>query len=124
MLIVLAVLSMALGNVVAIAQTNIKRMLAYSTISHVGFIFWVLLAGTSRGLWPRCSTRSLRADGGRAFGMCDPAERKGSRPRTSTTSRGSTRSPWLAFMMLMVLFSMAGVPPTVGFFAKLFGSRR
>ena len=58
MLVVLAVLSMAIGNIVAIAQTNLKRMLAYSTISHVGFILLGILAGTARAIRPRCSTRS------------------------------------------------------------------
>ena len=56
MLVVLAVLSMAIGTVVAIAQTNIKRMLAYSTISHVGYILLGILAGTQQGYQARCST--------------------------------------------------------------------
>ena len=58
MLIVLSVLSLGVGNVVAIAQTNLKRMLAYSTISHVGFILMGFIAGAADGIRPRCSTRS------------------------------------------------------------------
>ncbi len=58
MLVILAILSMGVGNVFAIAQGNIKRMLAYSTISHVGFILIGILAGTSKAIPPPCSTAS------------------------------------------------------------------
>ena len=122
MLVVLAVLSMALGNVIAIAQTNIKRMLAYSTISHVGFIFLGLLAGTNEGYSAAmfyAITYALMAAG--AFGVLTMLSRNGLDAENIDDLKGlNDRSPWLAFMMMLVLFSMAGVPPTVGFFAKLF----
>ena len=119
---ILAVLSMALGNLVAIAQTNIKRMLAYSTISHVGFIFLGLLAGSDKGYAAAmfyAIVYALTAAGIRRYRDAQP---QGLRCREyPRPPRGlNDRSPWLAFMMLLILFSMAGVPPTVGFFAKLF----
>jgi NADH-quinone oxidoreductase subunit N len=122
MLTILAVLSLALGNVVAIAQTNIKRMLAYSTISHVGFIFLGILAGTAEGFGAAmfyAITYALTAAG--AFGVLTMLSRNGVDAENIDDLKGlNDRSPWLAFMMMLVLFSMAGVPPTVGFFAKLF----
>ena len=122
MLIILAVLSMALGNLVAIAQTNIKRMLAYSTISHVGFIFLGILAGTDKGFSAAmfyAIVYALTAAGG--FGVITMISRKGFDAENLDDLKGlNERSPWLAFMMMLILFSMAGVPPTVGFFAKLF----
>ena len=122
MLIILAVLSMALGNVVAVAQTNIKRMLAYSTISHVGFIFLGLLSGTEKGYSAAmfyAIVYALTAAGG--FGVVTMLCRKGFDAENIYDLKGlNDRSPWLAFMMMLILFSMAGVPPTVGFFAKLF----
>ncbi len=122
MLIILAVLSMALGNLVAIAQTNIKRMLAYSTISHVGFIFLGLLAGTDKGYSAAMFytiVYALTAAGG--FGVITMLSRKGFDAENIHDLKGlNDRNGWLAFMMMLVLFSMAGVPPTVGFFAKLF----
>jgi NADH-quinone oxidoreductase subunit N len=122
MLIILAVLSMALGNLVAIAQTNIKRMLAYSTIAHVGFIFLGLLSGTENGYSAAmfyAIVYALMAAGG--FGVMTMLSRKGFDAENIDDLKGlNERSPWLAFMMMLILFSMAGVPPTVGFFAKLF----
>jgi len=122
MLVILAVLSMALGNVVAIAQTNIKRMLAYSTISHVGFIFLGLLAGTDKGFAAAmfyAITYALTAAGG--FGVITMLSRSGFDAENIHDLKGlNDRNPWVAFMMMLILFSMAGVPPTVGFFAKLF----
>lgn len=122
MLVILAVLSMALGNVVAIAQSNIKRMLAYSTISHVGFIFLGLLAGSQSGYASAmfyAITYALTALG--AFGIIILLSRKGFEADRLDDFRGlNQRSPWFAAMMLLLMFSMAGVPPTVGFFAKLF----
>jgi NADH-quinone oxidoreductase subunit N len=122
MLTILAVLSMALGNVVAIAQSNIKRMLAYSTIAHVGFIFLGILAGTGEGYAAAmfyAIVYALMAAGG--FGVVAMLSREGFDAENVDDLKGlNDRSPWLAFMMLLILFSMAGVPPTVGFFAKLF----
>jgi NADH-quinone oxidoreductase subunit N len=122
MLIILAVLSMALGNLIAIAQTNIKRMLAYSTISHVGFIFLGILAATDKGYAAALFysiVYALTAVGG--FGILVILSRQGFDAENLDDLKGlNQRSPWMAGMMLLILFSMAGVPPTVGFFAKLF----
>lgn len=122
MMILLAVASMALGNVVAIAQTNIKRMLAYSTISHVGFIFLGLLAGTDKGYTAAmfyAIVYAVTAAGG--FGILVLLSREGFDAKNLDDLKGlNERSPWLAAMMMLLMFSMAGVPPTVGFFAKLF----
>jgi len=121
MLVILAVLSLALGNVVAIAQTNLKRMLAYSTISHVGFLVLGILAGTTEGYSASmfyAITYALMAIGG--FGMIILLSRKGYEADRLDDFKGlNERSPWFAFMMLILMFSMAGVPPTVGFYAKL-----
>ncbi len=122
MLVILAVLSMAVGNVIAIAQTNIKRMLAYSTISHVGFIMLGILAGTAEGYTSSmfyAITYGIMAAG--SFGVIIAFSRKGFEAENLDDYKGlHERSPWFALMMLFVMFSMAGVPPTVGFFAKLF----
>ncbi|HFD80581.1 MAG TPA: NADH-quinone oxidoreductase subunit NuoN [Gammaproteobacteria bacterium] len=121
MLIVLAVLSLAIGNVVAIAQTNLKRMLAYSTISHVGFLLLGILAGTQQGYAAAMFyiiTYALMAAG--AFGMIILLSRAGFEADEIDDFKGlNQRNPWFAFMMLILMFSMAGVPPTVGFYAKL-----
>jgi NADH-quinone oxidoreductase subunit N len=121
MLTILAVLSMAVGNIIAIAQTNIKRMLAYSTISHVGFLILGLLAGTAEGYSAAmfyAITYALMAIGG--FGMIILLSRAGFEADRLEDFKGlNDRSPWFAFMMLILMFSMAGVPPTVGFYAKL-----
>lgn len=121
MLVVLAVLSIAIGNVVAIAQTNIKRMLAYSTISHVGFILLGILAGTENGYSSAMFyvvVYTLMGLGG--FGMVLALSRAGFESDKLDDFKGlNERSPWLAGMMLILMFSMAGVPPTVGFYAKL-----
>ena len=121
MLIVLSVLSITIGNVVAIAQTNIKRMLAYSTISHVGFLLLGILAGTPAGNAASMfyvlayAIMSLAA-----FGMIMLLSRAGFEADRIEDFKGlNERSPWFAFVMLVVMFSMAGVPPTVGFYAKL-----
>ncbi|MCP5441715.1 MAG: NADH-quinone oxidoreductase subunit NuoN [Chromatiaceae bacterium] len=122
MLVILAVLSMALGNVIAIAQTNIKRMLAYSTISHVGFILLGILAGTSKGYTAAMFysiVYAIMALGG--FGIVMLLSRRGFEAENLDDYKGlHDRSPWFAAMMLLLMFSMAGVPPTVGFFAKMF----
>jgi NADH-quinone oxidoreductase subunit N len=121
MLVILSVLSLALGNLIAIAQTSIKRMLAYSTISHVGFLLLGLLAGTAEGYSAAmfyAITYALMAIGG--FGMIILISRAGYEANQLDDFKGlNDRSPWFAFMMLILMFSMAGVPPTVGFYAKL-----
>jgi NADH-quinone oxidoreductase subunit N len=121
MLVILAVLSMAVGNIIAIAQANIKRMLAYSTISHVGFILLGILSGTSEGYTASmfyAIVYALMALGG--FGIVILLSRQGFEAEDLADYKGlHDRSPWFAAMMLLLMFSMAGVPPTVGFFAKL-----
>ncbi len=121
MLAVLAVLSLAIGNVVAIAQTNLKRMLAYSTISHIGFLLLGILSGTQQGYAAAMFyviTYALMAAG--AFGMIILLSRAGFEADEISDFKGlNQRNSWFAFMMLILMFSMAGVPPTVGFYAKL-----
>jgi NADH-quinone oxidoreductase subunit N len=121
MLIILAIASMALGNISAIAQTNIKRMFAYSTITHMGFLLLGLLSGRTEGYGASMFyvvVYALMSLG--AFGMIMLLSRAdGFEADTLNDFKGlSRRSPWLAFMMLLLMFSMAGVPPTVGFYAK------
>jgi NADH-quinone oxidoreductase subunit N len=120
MLVVLAVLSMAIGNIVAIAQTNLKRMLAYSTISHVGFILLGILAGTAAGYEAALYyTLAYVIMSGAAFGMIILLSRRGFEAETLEDFSGlNARSPWFAAIMLIVMFSMAGVPPLLGFYAK------
>ena len=122
MLTVLSVLSMALGNVVAIAQSNLKRMLAYSTISHVGFILLGFIAGTPEGYQASMYytiAYVLMAAG--SFGMILFLSRKGYEADQLDDFKGlNARSPWFAAVMLMFMFSTAGVPPFIGFFAKLY----
>jgi NADH-quinone oxidoreductase subunit N len=121
MLSILAVLSLAIGNVIAIAQTNMKRMLAYSTISHVGFLLLGILSGTVEGYSASmfyAITYALMAIGG--FGVIILLSRAGYEADSLDDFKGlNSRSPWFALMMLILMFSMAGVPPTVGFYAKL-----
>jgi NADH-quinone oxidoreductase subunit N len=120
MLVVMAVLSMLLGNLAAIAQTNLKRMLAYSSISHMGFLLLGLLAGNGMGYTVAMFyviAYVLMNLG--TFGMILLASRRGFEADTLDDWRGlSRRDPWCAFLMLLLMFSMAGVPPTVGFYAK------
>jgi NADH-quinone oxidoreductase subunit N len=121
MLTALAVLSVVMGNLVAIAQTNLKRMLAYSTISHVGFILLGILTGSEEGYAAAMYyTIAYVIMTTAAFGMIMVLSRKGFEAEQLEDLKGlNSRSPWLAGMMLMVIFSMAGVPPFVGFYAKL-----
>jgi len=121
MIIVLAVLSLAVGNIFAIAQTNLKRMLAYSTISHVGFILLGILAGTAEGYSSAMFytiTYTMMSLGG--FGIIMLMAREGFEADNIDDLKGlNQRSPWYAFIMMILMLSMAGVPPTVGFWAKL-----
>lgn len=121
MLAALAALSLILGNVVAIAQTNIKRMLAYSTISHMGFLLLGLLNATPAGyaaamFYAICYAIMTTA----AFGVILLLSRAGFEAEMIDDFKGlNQRSPWYAFVMLLAMFSLAGVPPLWGFFAKL-----
>jgi NADH-quinone oxidoreductase subunit N len=121
MLVILAVLSMALGNITAISQSNIKRMLAYSTIAHMGFVLTGVLAGNSNGYSSAAFyiiVYALTALG--SFGVILLLSRVGFEADQLEDLRGlNQRAPWFAFLMLLVMFSLAGIPPTVGFYAKL-----
>lgn len=120
--IVLAVLSIALGSVIALMQTNIKRLLAYSTISHVGFIMLGFVTGVISGYGAAVFyvfvyiLMSLAA-----FGIVILLNKKGFEADQISDFKGlSKHSPWFALMMLVVMLSMAGVPPFIGFYAKFF----
>ena len=120
MLIVLSLLSMILGNVIAIAQTNIKRMLAYSTIANMGFMLMGFLAADLNGLSAAlfyAITYVLTSLA--SFGVILLLSREGFEADMLDDFKGlNQRSPWWAFIMLLVMFSLAGIPPTVGFYAK------
>ena len=120
MLVILAIASIALGNITAIAQTNLKRMFAYSTIAHMGFMLLGFISGDQEGYGSAMFytvSYVLMSLGG--FGMIMLLSRMGFEADTLDDFKGlNQRSPWLAFMMLILMFSMAGVPPTVGFYAK------
>ena len=121
MLIVMAVLSLAIGNITAIAQANLKRMLAYSTIGHMGFLLLGILSGdiTGYGAGMFYVVVYVLMNLG-AFGMILLLSRAGFEAENLEDFKGlNRRSPWYAFLMLLLMFSMAGVPPTVGFYAKL-----
>ncbi len=121
MLVVLAVASMAVGNIVAIAQTNLKRMLAYSTISHMGFLLLGILAANNSGYSSAMFyvlIYVLMTLG--SFGMILLLSRAGFEAEDIDDFRGlNQKSKWYAFVMLILMFSLTGLPPTAGFFAKL-----
>ena len=121
MLLVLAVISIGLGNVVAIAQTNIKRMLAYSTISHMGFMATGILAGNDNGYSSAMFyvvVYAIMTLG--SFGMILLLSRAGFEAEELDDFKGlNQKSRWYAFVMLVLMFSLIGLPPTAGFFAKL-----
>jgi len=120
--IALSLLSIALGSVVALMQTNIKRMLAYSTISHVGFIMLGFVTGEVSGYGAATFyvlvyvLMSLAA-----FGVVILLNRSGYEADKISDYKGlSKQSPWFALVMLVVMLSMAGVPPFIGFYSKFF----
>ncbi len=119
--IVIAVLSMVLGNIVAIVQTNLRRMLAYSTIAHGGYMLLGFAAGTRAGFAAAMFytiAYAIMSLGG--FGMITLLAKKRFAVVSIEDLRGlNERNPWLAFMLLLLLFSMAGIPPSIGFFAKI-----
>jgi NADH-quinone oxidoreductase subunit N len=129
MLLVLAVLSLAIGNIAAIAQTNFKRMLAYSTISHMGFVFLGLLSGVVED-----QAAATGAAYGSAlfymviyvlttlstFGLILLLSRKGFECEEIADMKGlNRRNPILAGILLLSMFSLTGIPPMAGFYAKL-----
>jgi NADH-quinone oxidoreductase subunit N len=121
MLIILAVMSMAIGNFAAIAQTNIKRMLAYSTISHMGFVLLGVLSADENGYSSAMFyvvVYVLMTLG--MFGIIMLLSRAGFEADNLDDFKGlNRRNPWYAFITLLLMFSMAGIPPTVGIYAKL-----
>ena len=126
MLIILSVLSMAAGNIIAISQTNIKRMLAYSTIAHAGFLILGILPGMRldvgygyAGALFYVIVYAIMSLG--AFGVVILLSRKDHESDRLEDFKGlAERSPWFAFIMLLLMFSLAGVPPFAGFWAKWF----
>lgn len=121
LLLVMALLSTGLGNLFAIVQNNIKRLLAYSAISHLGYALFGILSVSAEGyaaaLYYVLIYSIMTAA---AFGLIVLMSHKGIEIENIDDLKGlNKRNPWLAFMMLIVMFSMAGIPPTVGFFAKL-----
>lgn len=118
--LIVAVLSIGLGNVTAIVQTNIKRMLAYSTIGHIGFILLGLFVADSQGfIAPIYYTITYTLMSLAAFAVIICLSEQGfEADKISDFSGLNKLAPWLAFMMLLIMFSLAGVPPLVGFYAK------
>ncbi len=121
MLIILALLSVAAGNIIAIAQDNLKRMLAYSTISHMGFFLFGILTADAAGYGASLfyvlvyATMSCAA-----FGLILILSDKDFESDRLEDLKGlGKKSPWVGLLLLIMMFSMAGVPPTAGFFAKL-----
>lgn len=121
LLMVMAVLSLAIGSVVAIAQTNVRRLLAYSAIANIGFLLLGVLAANPVGYASALFyilIYALMAMG--AFGVLILMSRAGHEAETLDDLKGlNNRSPWLAAVLALFMFSMAGVPPTAGFYAKL-----
>ena len=128
MLLILSILSMAIGNLAAIAQTNIKRMLAYSTISHMGFMLLGIVTGVVGGDARYALNAYSSAmfyviayviTSAATFGMIVLMSRAGFEAESLDDFKGlNKRSPWFAGIMLMLMFSLAGIPFFIGFFAK------
>ncbi len=120
MLVVLAALSLILGNFAAIAQTNIKRMLAYSTISHMGFMLLGILAGTAEGyaaaMFYAIAYAIMSVGAFAVIILISNGDREAD--QLDDFKGLARRNPWHAFLMMMILFSLAGVPVFLGFFAK------
>ena len=121
MLIILAVMSMAVGNIAAIAQTNIKRMLAYSTISHMGFLILGFISADTNGYSSALFyviAYVLMTLG--TFAIIMMLSREGFEAENIDDFKGlNKRNPWYAFVTMLLMLSMAGIPPMIGFYAKL-----
>ena len=121
MIMVVAVLSLLVGNIIAIAQSNIKRMLGYSTIAHIGFILIAVFCGTGKGYAAALFytlTYVLAVAG--AFGIVILLSRRGYEAENLSDFKGlNARSPWFALMMMFIMLSLTGIPPFIGFFGKL-----
>jgi NADH-quinone oxidoreductase subunit N len=121
MLAALATASLVIGNLVAIVQTNFKRMMAYSTISHMGYVLLGLSAATPEGysaalFYVICYALMSAA----AFGVMLVLARAGFECEEISDFKGlNQKAPWMAFLMLLAMFSLAGVPPLFGFWAKV-----
>ena len=120
MMLIMAILSIGIGNITAIAQTNIKRMYAYSTISHIGFILFGLMSGTLNGyassLFYVISYMFMTLA---SFAVLIMMSRKNFDCQTLEDFKGlNKRNSWYALLMLITMLSMAGIPPTIGFYAK------
>ena len=121
MLAALSVLSMGIGNLVALVQTNIKRLLAYSTISHMGYLLMGLVNASPEGysaamFYAICYALMSTA----GFGVILALSRAGFECEEISDLKGlNKRSPWMALLVMLTMFSLAGVPPMFGFFAKL-----
>ena len=121
MLALLAAASLAIGNLIALAQTNLKRMLAYSTVSHVGFLLLGLAGGGAVGyasaMFYAISYAIMAAA---SFGAIVVLSRNGFEADRIDDYKGlNARSPWMAWLVLCVMASLAGVPPFLGFWSKL-----
>jgi NADH-quinone oxidoreductase subunit N len=121
MLVILAVLSLIIGNLFAVVQTNFKRLLGYSTISHVGFILLGFIAGTEEGYAAALFyTITYAITAAAAFAIIILLSRRGFEADRLDDLKGLfQRDGWSAFVLLLLMFSMTGVPGTVGFYAKL-----
>ena len=121
MIMVIAVLSLLVGNIVAIAQKNIKRMLGYSTIAHVGFILLGVFCGTPKGYAAALFyTLTYVIAAAAASGVIIVMSRRGYEAQKLGDFKGlNARSPWFSLMMMCVMLSLAGIPPFIGFFGKL-----
>jgi len=120
-LLVMSLLSTGLGNLFAVVQTSIKRLFAYSAISHIGYALFGILAATAAGYAAALYYILVYSITSAAlFGLIVLMSSQGMEIDNVDDLKGlNKRNPWLAFMMLIIMFSMAGVPPTVGFFIKL-----
>lgn len=120
-LLVISLLSTGLGNLFAVVQISIKRLLAYSAISHIGYALFGILAASPAGYSAALYYILVYSiTSAAAFGLIVLMSSQGMEIDNIEDLKGlSKRNPWLAFMMLIIMFSMAGIPPTVGFFNKL-----
>ena len=121
-LVAVAILTMAVGNIVAISQTNIKRMLAYSSIAHAGYALLGLIAGTPEGMSSLMNYMMIYAfmNVG-AFSVVILLDRDGVAADNLDDYRGLAKTrPLQAFMMLIFMFSLTGIPPTAGFVGKFY----
>ncbi len=117
MTLILAVLSLVIGNVVALVQTNLKRLLGYSTIGHMGFVLFAFAAGSLPAGLFYILVYGLMAVA--SFGLIILLNHAGHEIEQIGDLKGLNKAhPWFAFLVMLLMFSLAGVPPLVGFYAK------